>query len=308
MKQTPGADPAPSRTVDEFYAGQAATYDEQYDPARVLTAGSYPANYFRLEILKRRLAEHKPGRIIDLGLGEGTPAVTLALAAGAEVRGFDYTAEMVEKARANFAAHGLDPARVIQADVQKPASYAALLVDGPFDAALCLGVVPHVEDVPAVLAGIRGCLRPGGRAFVSFRNSVFSLFTMNRYTHAFFLDELLAGAPEALREACSRDLAGRVAMDKPPLRIRTEDGKVGYDAILARFHNPLQAPELFARAGFGGVRLHFYHYHPVPPMLQGAGADPAAFRRAAVDMEVRLAEDWRGHFLCSAYLVEAVAD
>ncbi len=293
-----------TRKVEEFYSGVALTYNQQYDPKRIHTNKEYPANFFRLRILLARMREAGTRKVLDMGLGEGTPAVHFA-ALGAEVCGFDYTPEMVDLARENFSRNGLDPDRVIRADVQDRETFAPLLKNGPFDAVTCLGVMPHVEDDLKVLGNIRSCLGCGGRVFVSFRNSVFSMFTMNRYTHDFIVDDMLEGVPKDIRDAVSENLKGRMAMDKPPVRMRTKAGGVGYDTIPARFHNPFKAPALFSQAGFGDVTLHWYHFHPAQPYLEGE-CGPAEFRKAAVALE-GLSRDWRGHFLCSAFVVEAVA-
>ena len=79
----------------------------------------------------------------------------------------------------------------------------------------------------------------------------------------------------------------------------------GYDEILARFHNPLDLGELLEQHGFGSVRFHWYHYHPAPPMLTGAIGE-TEYRKGSFDLEHE--DTWRGMFLCSAGLIEAVKD
>ena len=44
------------------------------------------------------------------------------------------------------------------------------LPDGPFDAVLCLDVIEHMDDRPALLAEIRRILKPGGLLFISAPN------------------------------------------------------------------------------------------------------------------------------------------
>ena len=293
------------RPVEAFYSGAARAFSELYDPEKIHSRKEYPANYFRLRILLERLRTLARSRLIDMGLGEGTPAVRIA-GLGLDVCGFDSTARMVELARENFARHGLNPERVILADIEKRRSFQPLLVEGPFDVALCLGVMPHVEDDTLVLRHIRDVLRVGGRAFVSFRNPLFSLFTMNRYTHDFLVNDLLSPVLKEIRDAVSGDLKHRLEMDKPPLRLKTERGEVGYDAIRARFHNPFEIGSLFQKAGFGPPRIYWYHFHPAPPFLENAAIPTERFRSAAVELE-GMSQDWRGHFLSSAYLVEAEA-
>jgi hypothetical protein len=57
--------------------------------------------------------------------------------------------------------------------------------------------------------------------------------------------------------------------------------------------------ERFVAAGFADVRVLFYHYHALPPMLEGAL--PKLFRNASLAMEDP--SDWRGHFMASAFII-----
>ena len=174
---------------------------------------------------------------------------------------------MIEEARDIFSAQGLNPDWVIVGDVQNFDSFSALMEDQPFDAAVCFGVMPHVNDELKALKNLHRSLRKNSRAFVEFRNELFNLITMNRFTHNYIVEELFAKAPPSIREATSAHLDSILAMDKPPLRTEAEAGKPGYDAIQARMHNPLKMDELFGEAGFTDVEIHWYHFHPTLPLL-----------------------------------------
>jgi hypothetical protein len=77
----------------------------------------------------------------------------------------------------------------------------------------------------------------------------------------------------------------------------------GYDAITSRFHNPFEVLELFRRHRFENTKLLWYHYHPAMPYLQSA--NPELFREEAIRLEHECS-GWRGLFLCSAFVVEAI--
>jgi 2-polyprenyl-3-methyl-5-hydroxy-6-metoxy-1,4-benzoquinol methylase len=72
---------------------------------------------------------------------------------------------------------------------------------------MAMGVMPHVENDEFVLRNMATMVRPGGTLFVEFRNKLFSLFTFNRYTHDFILNDLLADVDPAVREAVAAELA-----------------------------------------------------------------------------------------------------
>ncbi len=82
-------------------------------------------------------------------------------------------------------------------------------------------------------------------------------------------------------------------------------GGPGYDAILAKFHNPLEIPGLLRASRFGGARFHWYQFHAAPPWLAEELGD--LFDAESVKLEHHT-DDWRGIFLCSAVLVDADAE
>jgi 2-polyprenyl-3-methyl-5-hydroxy-6-metoxy-1,4-benzoquinol methylase len=268
------------RLVRRCYAGWSRRYFRDYYGARA----PYPPVHRRL--IRRLLAGART--VLDAGCGPASMMRDLA-AAGFDVRGFDLADEMVAEARRVLASRGLDPARVWTGSVTAPSSFGRRR----YDAVVCAGVLPHVPEGSdlRVLRNLRGTLRPGGRAIVEARNRLFALFTLNRYSYDLFVQDLV---PPALR-VVARRLRPRFRMDLPPVR-------PGYDQILSRTHNPLVLKAQMERAGFRDVRLHFYHYHALPPMLEASC--PAAFRRASLTMEKP--DDWRGLVMASAFLATGV--
>jgi 2-polyprenyl-3-methyl-5-hydroxy-6-metoxy-1,4-benzoquinol methylase len=288
--------------VDEHYNAVADTYHQQYQRENLESLGDYPANYFRLQILVQRLAELRLKSVYEVGVGEGTPLATMA-AMGFRVAGCDIAQGMVSKARENFKSHGLAPEVIRWGDVQDATTLVGQLADGAFDAVIAAGVLPHVSNDQLVLKNMAMLIRDGGRMFVEFRNKLFSLFTFNRYTKEFILDDLLAGVGEDIKARVAHELDERLALDMPPVRSIGADGKApGFDAILSKFHNPFELTEVVERCGFKEIQIHWYHYHPAPPMLERTLGP--AFRKAGMALEHE--GSWRGYFLCSAGVIEAV--
>jgi len=288
-------------SVASHYDGSAASYGEQYDPDKLLTNAEYPANFFRLQLVQRLLSEAGATSLYELGIGDGTPLARIA-AQGIRVAGNDVSPEMIRVARENFARQGLDTESIQLVDIEDPRGMSAEHARvGTVDAVMALGVIPHVRDDHDFVSHMDGFLKPGGTLLLQFRNSMFSMFTFNRLTKEFILDDLLKDVPQTIKDVVAADLDARLAVDKPPMRTRpTGDG---YDEILARFHNPFELADVVTSFGYQDLRFHWYNYHPTYPMLAGQ-IDAREYREAQMNLEHE--GTWRGMFLCSAGLIEAV--
>jgi 2-polyprenyl-3-methyl-5-hydroxy-6-metoxy-1,4-benzoquinol methylase len=285
--------------VVDHYDASAPTYSEQYDESKIFTSAEYPANFMRLKKIKQRVAELGLESMYELGIGDGSPLAALGQM-GLRVGGSDFSEGMLAVARAQFEAKGLDASLLTWGDIQDRSTLESAIATGPYDGVMALGVLPHVRDEAQVIDNMSAFIGPGGRLFLQFRNSMLSLFSFNRLTMEFILDELLVDTPAETREIVQRGLESRLAMDKPPKRDWEVDGPA-YDEILAKFHNPYELSELVQAHGFTDVRFHWYNYHATPPMLAGEAGQ--TFRTAGIALEDT--DTWRGMFLCSAGVIEA---
>lgn len=297
----------PPRDFERAVKACYATWSRSYYRDYYQSPEAYPPVH--RELVRGLLQELKSGSLLDAGCGPASLLRDLT-DLGLELYGFDLTPEMVEEARRVLAPAGVPPEHIWQGSVLEAEDFRRVTPPGgAFDAAICIGVLPHVpaEADEVVLANLRRAVRPGGRVVVEARNQLFALFTLNRYSHQLFLQELiaveelraLAGEEEApVLEECLQELAGMFRTDLPPVR-KGKEGEPGYDQVLSRTHNPLVLREQFAAAGFQEVELLFYHYHCLPPMFESRL--PELFRRASLAREDP--RDWRGHFLASAFLL-----
>ncbi len=298
--------------VQQHYDASAENYHVQYERNLISDVShDYPANYFRLHLLLNSFLKNNVKRVIEVGVGEGTPLVNLSNA-GIDVCGFDISENMVSKAKENFKKNNIDESKILWGDIQDPVTYFPLLRHGQFDALLAMGVTPHVRNDEFVIQNMRNMVKVGGKVFIEFRNKLFSLFTFNRYTYEFIMDDLLRGVSPKLKKLVEADLKKRLEMDKPSPRLTGESAHrsdeveqhntPGYDAILSKFHNPFEVLDLFKVSGFVDSKLLWYHYHPAMPYLDDA--DKELFRDEALKLE-HDPSGWRGLFLCSAFVVEA---
>jgi SAM-dependent methyltransferase len=285
-------------SVKQCYATWGPTYYEDYYGPKA----PYPPVH--RELIRRLLREASVATVLDAGCGPASFLREL-LDDGLDVYGFDLTPEMVQEARRVLAGKGVPGDHVWEGSVL---SADAFRPPRRFDAAVCVGVLPHVpaESDGLVIRNLRDAVKPGGLGVLEARNALFALFTLNRYSAEFFREELIreeqlrarAGGEAGALDGALHELGQRFRMDLPPVRTG-KAGEPGYDEVLSRTHNPLVLREEFAAAGFADVRVLFYHYHCLPPMLQSAV--PELFRRESLAMEDP--HDWRGYFMASAFLL-----
>ncbi len=101
------------------------------------------------------IAQHPPGRAIDLGCGTGTNVITL-VQHGWQATGVDFAARAIRLARRKMKQAG------VQADVSVGDVTRLSGITGPFDLALDLGCFHGVPDRRGYLAQLTRVLEPGG--------------------------------------------------------------------------------------------------------------------------------------------------
>lgn len=284
-----------------------STWGDSYYREYYGSDAAYPPVH--LKLVQSVVDAAAPRRVLDAGCGPASMLRHL-VAPGRELYGFDLTPEMVAEARRIMAEFGVPGDRLWEGSVLDAHAYACPTEKvHPYDAALCVGVFPHIteEQEAGAIANLRGTLRPGGLVVVEARNELFALFTLNRYSHELFLQRLVpvaqlqaaAGAERAGLDTALDALRQMFRTDLPPVR-KGKQHEPGYDEVVSRVHNPLVLARKFAAAGFADVRTLFYHFHCLPPML--AHHAPVLFREQSLAMESD-PSDWRGHFMASAFLV-----
>ncbi len=288
---------AAEAAVKDCYSTWAQSYHTDYYSGQA----AYPPVHQGL--LHSWLADSGARSVLDAGCG---PASMLRHLADlqADLYGFDLTPEMVNEARRVMKPLGTPPERIWEGSVTDPAAFRRPN-RGSFDAAICIGVLPHVpsECDETVIHNLRDSVRRGGLIALEARNQLFALFTLNRYSYDFFTNELaqteqLKRAENAGLEAVLSGLQDRFRMDLPPVR-SGKSGEPGYDEVLSRTHNPLLLKQQFEDAGLSQVEVLFYHFHCLPPMFEEKL--PEFFRTQSLAMENP--RDWRGYFMASAFIV-----
>jgi SAM-dependent methyltransferase len=111
------------------------------------------------DVLFEAIAETRPGRILEVGCGEGELAERLHRELSVEVTAVDQSARMVELTRKRGVDARVGDAQQLEFD------------DGAFDCVVAAWMLYHVRDLDRALAEIVRVLSPGGR-LVAVTNSV----------------------------------------------------------------------------------------------------------------------------------------
>ena len=291
------------KSVKRCYSTWSDSYYDDYYGDKA----AYPPVH--RDILRKEIINSGASNVLDAGCGPASflrDIVDLEL----DLYGFDLTPEMVIEAKNVMSGMGYPKDHFWEGSVSDPEAFRLIGPADPqgYDAVVCAGVIPHVPEFAdeAVLNNLVGATKPGGLVIVEARNQLFGLFTMNRYSHELFLNELImaeqmkdrAGEAAGLLEGALDELAGMFRTDLPPTRKGKED-EPGYDEVLSRTHNPFVLKEKMISAGAAEVEVLFYHYHCLPPMFESRL--PEFFRKESLSRED--ARDWRGHFMASAFFV-----
>lgn len=101
--------------------------------------------------------------LVDLGCGVGGSVLRVQGLTGARVSGLTLSAWQAGEAERRIASAGAgDRVQVVQGDFSDPRDLGKLSGGVPVDAVWMIESYNHGADLPALLAGIRGMLRPGG--------------------------------------------------------------------------------------------------------------------------------------------------
>ena len=264
-------------------------YSEYYD-----SDNNYPP--IHVDITKKILKKNNIKTLLDVGCG---PASMLRLLnRKINFFGFDLTPSMITEAKKILK---INKKKLWVGNALKKNDYLKGLKN--YDASICFGVFPHLKekDEIKVLKNIFSVLTNGGLALVEARNSLFSIFTQNRYTSELYKELMFKNSKikdeNKETKKIFKKMNEKLFMDEPKVR-KGKDNNIGYDEILSKPNNPFVLKEKMLKAGFSRVEPLFYHYHAFPPVYRKYV--PKTYIRRSLELESP--NDWRGYFMASAFI------
>jgi len=125
-----------------------------YDTAKLLPLSVLGVAAERQQFSNMFLSDLPPGRVLDVGCGDGGFLYRMYLK-GWSVVGLDFDKDAIEAAREQYGEFGLE---FLQTDLT-----SARFSDNSFDAVTMNHVIEHVSQPTELLAEVRRVLKPGGR-------------------------------------------------------------------------------------------------------------------------------------------------
>lgn len=281
--------------IKEFYDHAGDAFDESYD----LDGPLYPSNLIRAQHTIEVLKQRNVPTVLDAGCGTGVVSAMMH-EAGLEVTGFDFAPSALQKARERWDERGLNPEAFTVDDIESM-QYS----DHQFDAAIVMGALTHPIDHTKALSELHRVVSPGGTIVVELRNKLFSLFTANMFTGQMMKEMMPVGSELSRHVTIAIDemYRGGITWHDTQGTMIEAQYKTFFD-IPHVWKNPLTIHEEYHAAHFHIDELLFFHWHIAPPRFEDR--DAKEFRRASLEME-KYPRDWRGLFMCSAFLVVATA-
>jgi|TARA_B100002052_G_scaffold296144_1_gene323977 SAM-dependent methyltransferase len=252
---------------------------------------TYPANVKREAIFVELLKKHKPKKIIDAGCGTGMPLIDIKKR-GFNIIGYDKAKNMVIEAKENLKKNGFSTDLVFIDDFENPKK----VKNNSFDCILGMGAFYYSKNVNRTILNQKKKLKKKGRLIFSLRNRLFDLVTLNNYTKK-FLDEIyevkyLNKEWKKKYENLTKNFSNR-----KKYRFKNIDEEGVYSHIP---HNPITIKEEMAKLGLKVEGIYFYHFHALPPLFENF--DELFYRK--ISWKIENPNDWRGHFLASAFIVD----
>lgn len=267
------------------------------------TVGQNPGTRLRFRdqiLLKHILSQFEPSetKILDYGCGQGRLLAEI-LGSGFDAFGMEMNEGMRKFAETETAPWSGEESRVVSGGKDELAN----ILSDSFDVVIVIGVFQYLppDEYQETLREIRRITRSGGHMVATYQNALFDLYTFNKYTVDFFVNELWGSCLDSQQK--SEAAKGIESLlhnaDKPPYtpsRAR--------DNIYVRLTNPLTIADELETQGFDLREKYFYEYFGLPPLLCDSHKELA--KRIADRFEVDNATAWEGHFLANAFLVHAI--
>jgi ubiquinone/menaquinone biosynthesis C-methylase UbiE len=283
------------QNTKNYYDTNAHNYSSSYD----LSGDNYPANYYRLEVVKKIISKYKlSGKVLDAGCGTGELLSHLCMN-GFDATGCDLSSGMLREAKNLVHKTSGKEIPFFETNLND----LSMFEDNSFDHVFSLGVLPYIpeEEEAICYQEISRVLKPEGFFISAHENELFDTFTFNRYTMRFFERNIYPvleknNSSPSLNE-CKDMLKDLIPNHEKP--VNKNPDKSARDIIFLKPENPLVLPEKLKEFEFAHQERHFYHFHALPPLIRNGSQQLMELSKT---LEVESSEDWQGLFMASTFI------
>jgi len=289
------------RKVEQHFNEASAEYDKyKYD----VNDPSKKIFLIRQQLLIKTLTAigHKHGTMLDCGCGTGENIIALKRR-GFDIDGFDLSHNMVSACQEK-----LESANMLDVNVWRDnICHFTKNIKRKYDIASVMGVLQYIDEETRKKAyeEISLALQPRGVVILSYVNSLFDLFTFNKFTIKFLKDNFIPLSVWTERE--SEILTHLESLITSPKKKGKEGSRseTAHGYIPIHSTNPLLVAEELKKNGFEFQCIRFFHFHALPPLIKDKLRRPEEFLENSISMEINLAESWYGYFMAYQFFVVA---
>lgn len=236
-----------------------------------------------------------PKKIIDYGCGGGQLVKEL-YQMGYDVIGIEPNPELSSIAKEQL--KKIDPRKDII--VEGGIETLERITNKSVDMFIAMGVFQymHDSDYKKIMIEIKRILKQDGHVVCTFQNSLFDMFTFNKYTVDFYENQLFPlFEPYGLNvEKAATDI--RKLIKNPGLpEYKSNRAR---DNIFVRLSNPLTIKGELLECGFDLIDIYFYSLFPTPPLISEEQKD--VVNNIINQIEVEKSQEWYGYFIGNAFL------
>jgi len=235
--------------------------------------------------------------ILDCGCGTGEIVIELAKK-GYNINGFDISNNMVRVTKDKLQKNNIKNVHIWKDNV------CSFKVNKKYDVIIAAGVFQYFNKTLQKKAyqNIKKALKPNGLLITSYGNSIFSLFTFNKFTVDFFTEYIFSlhfysDKKSTLTKYVSSLLTQPMLGRKEGTKAETA---LGY--IPVYLTNPFTIKEELQLNGFDYQNIKFFHFHALPPSMKDLLSNPKEFDINSESMEYKFAESWFGYFMAYQFL------
>ena len=266
-----------------------------------LDSDGYPLDsaWYRRRIYNLILEECGPNTVLDIGCGGGQTILD-ALERDIDVIGVEPIEKLADFGRNKLISEGYSGSKILLGD----ASAISKFDEESFDAVAMLSVIPHVpkKDWESLHKEIFRVLKPGGIAIIAYRNELFDLFTANRFTHLFMMNNFFSHGSytELERSAIATELNSFIPFYETPSLNHTESNDKSFGDLDRPKSNPLNQSSYLANFCLNLSSMYYCNFHPILPNMKHR--DSKSLRKIKYDMELDWFNEWQGMFMSSMFV------